>query len=50
MLGMFVSTLPIRMTADPDAEFLSFVRGSRKRATVCYAAPEISLQSFLSMN
>ncbi|KOC23734.1 non-ribosomal peptide synthetase [Bacillus velezensis] len=30
MLGMFVSTLPIRMTADPDAEFLSFVRSVGK--------------------
>ncbi|MEC2086396.1 non-ribosomal peptide synthetase, partial [Bacillus inaquosorum] len=26
MLGMFVSSLPIRITADPDADFLSFVR------------------------
>ncbi|MCY8950732.1 amino acid adenylation domain-containing protein [Bacillus atrophaeus] len=26
MLGMFVSTLPIRMTVDPDKDFLSFVR------------------------
>ncbi len=31
MLGMFVSTLPIRMTADPDAEFLSFVRSVGKQ-------------------
>lgn len=30
MLGMFVSTLPIRMTTDPDAEFLSFVRSVGK--------------------
>uniref|UniRef100_UPI003B980F97 condensation domain-containing protein n=1 Tax=Bacillus vallismortis TaxID=72361 RepID=UPI003B980F97 len=26
MLGMFVSSLPIRITVDPDADFLSFVR------------------------
>ncbi|OPD42520.1 non-ribosomal peptide synthetase, partial [Bacillus amyloliquefaciens] len=31
MLGMFVSTLPIRMTADPDAEFVSFVRSVGKQ-------------------
>ncbi|QIW80197.1 non-ribosomal peptide synthetase [Bacillus tequilensis] len=26
MLGMFVSSLPIRITVDPDSDFLSFVR------------------------
>lgn len=26
MLGMFVSSLPIRITVDPDTDFLSFVR------------------------
>ncbi|MBT2575241.1 AMP-binding protein, partial [Bacillus sp. ISL-51] len=30
MLGMFVSTLPIRMTTDPKTEFISFVRGVGK--------------------